>query len=48
MSQKSTLNVKLFNSQLNKLRKGIKNDTEVNAAGGSNDEIIFHKLVINY
>ena len=38
MTQKSTLNVKLFNSQLNKLREGIENDTEVNAAGGSNDE----------
>ena len=29
MTQYNTLNVKLFNSQLNKLKSGIKNRTEV-------------------
>ena len=29
MTQYNTLNVKLFNSKLNKLKLGIKNDTEV-------------------
>ena len=47
MTQYNTLNVKLSNSQLNKLKSGIKNGTEVtlkissNVAGDSNDEIIF-------
>ena len=30
MTQYNTLNVKLSNSQLNKLKSGIKNNTEVN------------------
>ena len=43
MSQHSTLNVKLSNSKLTKLKSGIKNGTEVtlklssNLAGDSND-----------
>ena len=47
MTQYNTLNVKLSNFQLNKLKSGIKNGTEVtlkissNVAGDSNDEIIF-------
>ena len=53
MSQYNTLNVKLSNSQLNKLKSGIKNGTEVtmkissNVTGDSNDENNFqHKLLI--
>ena len=53
MSQYNTLNVKLSNSQLNKLKSGIKNGTEVtmkissNVTGDSNDENDFpHKLLI--
>ena len=53
MSQYNTLNVKLCNSQLNKLKSGIKNGTEVtmkissNVTGDSNDENDFpHKLLI--
>ena len=44
MNQYNILNVKRSNSQLNKLKSGIKNDTEVtlklssNVAGDSNDE----------
>ena len=44
MSQYNILNVKLFNSKLNKLKSGIKNGTEVtlklssNVVGHSNDE----------
>ena len=44
MTQYNTLNVKLSNSQINKLKSGIKNGTEVtlkissNIVGGSNDE----------
>ena len=51
MTQYNTLNVKLSNSQLNRLKQGIKNDTEVtlkiswNVVGDYNDEINFpHKL----
>ena len=51
MTQYNTLNLKLSNSQLNKLKSGIKNGTEVtlklssNVAGDSNDEHNFpHKL----
>ena len=53
MSQYNTLNVKMCNSQLNKLKLGIKYDTEVtlnlslNIIGDSNDEINFpHKLLL--
>ena len=53
MTQYNTLNVKLSNSQLNKLKSGIKNGTEVtlklssNVVGDSNDENIFpHKLLL--
>ena len=53
MTQYNTLNVKLSNSQLNKLKSGIKNGTEVtlklslNAVGYSNDENNFlHKLLL--
>ena len=51
MTQYSTLNVKLSISQLNKLKSGIKNGTEItlnlssNVVGDSNDETNFpHKL----
>ena len=53
MTQYNTLNEKLSNSQLNKLKSGIKNGTEVtlkissNVAGDSNDENNFpHKLLL--
>ena len=53
MTQYNTLNVKLSNSQLNKLKSGIKNGTEVttklssNVVGDSNNENNFpHKLLI--
>ena len=53
MTKCNTLNVKLFNSQLNKLKSGIKNGTEVtlnlssNVVGGSNDENSFPcKLIL--
>ena len=53
MTQYNTLNVKLSNSQLNKLKSGIKNGTEVtlnllsNLIGNSNDETNFlHKLLL--
>ena len=53
MTQYNTLNVKLSNSQLNKLKSGIKNDTEVtlnlstNVIGDSNDETNFpHKWLL--
>ena len=51
--QYNTLNVKLSNSQLNKLKSGIKIETEVtwnflsNLVGNSNDETNFpHKLLL--
>ena len=53
MTQYKTLYVKLSNSQLNKLKSGIKNNAEVtlklssNVAGDSNDENNFpHKLLL--
>ena len=53
MTQYNTLNVKLCNSQLNKLKSGIKNSTEVtlkisaNIGGDSNDENNFmHTLLL--
>ena len=53
MTQYNTLNVKLSNSQLNKLKPAIKNGTEVtlnlssNLIGTSNDETNFpHKLLL--
>ena len=53
MTQRNSLNVKLSNSQLNKLKSGIKNETEVvlrlssNMIGNSNDESNFsHKLLL--
>ena len=50
MTQYNTLNVKLSNSQLNKLISGIKNNSEVtlsNVAGDSNGENNFlHKLLL--
>ena len=53
MTQYNTLNVKLSNSQLNKLKSTITNGTEVtlnlssNLIGGSNDETNFpHKLLL--
>ena len=48
MTQYNTLNVKLSNSQLNKLKSGIKTGIEVtlnlssNLIGNSNDETNFH------
>ena len=48
------MNVKLTNSQLNKLKSAIKNETEAvlrlssNVIGDSDDETIFpHKLLLN-
>ena len=53
MTQYNTLNVKLSNSQLNKLKYGIKDNTEVtlkissNVLGDSNNENNFpHKLIL--
>ena len=53
MAQYNTLNVKLSNSELNKLKSGIKNGTEVtlklslNVVGDSSDKNIFlHKLLL--
>ena len=53
MTQYNSLNVKLSNSQLNELKSGIKNRTEVvlrlspNMIGNSNDETNFpHKLLL--
>ena len=53
MTQYNTLNVKLSNSQLIKLKSGIKNSTEVtlkissNVVGDSNDKNNFpHKLLL--
>ena len=53
MTQYNTLNVKLSNSQLNKLRSAIEIGTEVtlklpsNIVGGSNDKDNFlHKLLL--
>ena len=53
MAQYNTLNVKLSNSKLNKLKSGIKNGTEVtlnlpsNLIGNSNDESYFpHQLLL--
>ena len=52
MAQYNVLNVKLFNSQLNKLKSAIKHETEVtlnlssNVVGDSNNEKNFlHKLL---
>ena len=54
MTKYNILNVKLSNSQLNKLKSGIKNGTEVtlkissNVVGDSSDENNFpHKLLTN-
>ena len=54
MTQYNTLNVKLSNSQLNKLKSPIKNRTEVtlslssNLTGSSTDETNFpHELLTN-
>ena len=53
MTQYNTLNVKLSNSQFNKLKSAIKNGTDVilrlssNIVGSSNDETNFpHKLLL--
>ena len=52
MTQYNTLNVKLFNSQLNKLKSGIKNNAEVtlkissNINRNSNNENNFHQKLI--
>ena len=52
MTQYNTLNIKLSNSQLNKLKSGIKNGSEVTLelssnVGDSNDENNFlHKLLL--
>ena len=48
MTQYNRLNTKLLNSQLNKLKSAIKNETDAvirlspNMIGDSNDEYIFH------
>ena len=53
MTEYNSLNVQLSNSQLNKLKSAIKNETEVvlrwspNMIGDSNDEAIFlHELLL--
>ena len=52
MTQYNTLNVKLSNSQLNKLKSGTKNNTEVslkissNVIGDSNDENNFPRKLL--
>ena len=53
MSHYNTLNLKLSNSQLNKLKSGIKNGTEVtltvssNLIGSSDDKTNFpHKILL--
>ena len=53
MNQYNSLNVKLSNSQLNKLKSAIKNETDVilrlssNMIGNSDDETNFsHKLLL--
>ena len=53
MTQYKTLNVKFLNSQLNKLKSAIKNETEVilnllsKLIANSNDEVNFwHKLLL--
>ena len=52
MTQYNTLNVKLSNSELNKLESGMKNGTEVtlkissNVAGDSNDENNFSRKLL--
>ena len=53
MKQSNTLNIKLYNSQLKKLKSGIKNDIQVtlnlpsNLVGNSSDESNFpHKLLL--
>ena len=47
MTQCKTLNAKLSNLQLNKLKYGIKSGTEVTLMGNSNDETSFsHKLLL--
>ena len=53
MTQYNSLNVKLSNSQLNKLKSAIKNETEIvlrlssNMIGNSDDETNFpHKLLL--
>ena len=52
MTQYNTLNAKLSNSQLSKLKSGIKNDTEVtlkissDVVGDSNDENNFSDKLI--
>ena len=55
MTQYNRINVKLSNSQLNKLKYAIKNETKLtlnfssNIAGDSNDENNFlHKLTNNW
>ena len=54
MTQQNNLNVKLSNSQLNKLKSAIKNETNAvlrlssNMSGNSEDETNFpHKLLLN-
>ena len=52
MTQYNRLNVKLWNSQLNKLKSAIKNETEVairlspNMIGDSNDETNFSQELL--
>ena len=50
MTQCNTLNVKMYNTQLNKFKSGIKNGTEVtlsNVVSDSNDENNFlHRLLL--
>ena len=54
MTQYNSLNVKLLNSQLDKLKSGIRNETKVvlrlssNVIGNSNDETNFpHEILLD-
>ena len=53
MTHYNTLNVKFFNSQVNKLKPGTENGTEVtlnlssNVVSDSNDETNFPQIIIN-
>ena len=50
MTQYNSLNVKLSNSQLNKFKSAIKNETEVRLSSnmiGDDETIFLHKLLLN-
>ena len=53
MTRYNTLNIKLSNTKLNKLKSGIKNGTRItldlssNIVSVSNDETIIHKFLLS-